>query len=165
MSRSRTNSGANTPRAGSSPEIIDAGEGDLGDVDMPPHSPPGYDDVSLDDITPIPSIAGSSTSRANSPHNEPPPDYSSGPTQTRNHRLSAHMADLAAQATDSEDAAGQDVIPEQRQRQRSSRGLDGVPQLPSLRLTRLPQIVIEPSSAQPRDQEPSLMPSPDPSTR
>jgi len=138
-SRSRANSGANTPRlsqtntrAGSSPELIDVAEADLGDADMPPHSPPGYDDVSLDEITPL-------HSRSASPYPEPPPDYP-GPTEARNQRLSAHAADLADAALD-----------EERQPRRLSRGVGGVPQLPSLRLRGLPQIVIEPSSAVPRD--------------
>ncbi|OIW28056.1 hypothetical protein CONLIGDRAFT_460201 [Coniochaeta ligniaria NRRL 30616] len=142
--RSRANSGPTTPRAGSSPEMIDAAEADLGDVDMPPHSPPGYDDVSLDELTPAHSRE--SRSGANSPYNEPPPDYP-GPTQTRNHRLSAQMAGLAASAS-----ATEEERPEGSAR-RLSRGVGGVPQLPSLRLTRLPQIVIEPSTATPGDDE------------
>ncbi|KAH8899183.1 hypothetical protein GQ53DRAFT_836264 [Thozetella sp. PMI_491] len=136
---SGANSGANTPRlsssntrAGSSPEIIDAEEGDLGESDMPP---PGYDDVSLDDITPVHSR--SSLSGRNSPYNEPPPDYP-GPSQARNNRLSAHMEDLAAEAATDDDG-------------QSTRSKSSLPQLPSLRLHQLPQIVIEPSSAQPRD--------------
>ncbi|MDB5910538.1 MAG: hypothetical protein JWP34_4652, partial [Massilia sp.] len=142
--RSRANSGPTTPRAGSSPEMIDAAEADLGDVDMPPHSPPGYDDVSLEEITPAHSRE--SRSGANSPYNEPPPDYP-GPTQQRNNRLSAQMADLAASATEEGPAEGSS------RRLSSSRGVGGIPQLPSLRLTRLPQIVIEPSTATPGDDE------------
>jgi hypothetical protein len=144
-SRSRASSGANTPRrqsqghtprAGSSPELIDAAEADLGDgADLPPHSPPGYDDVSLDEVATLPS-------RAASPYPEPPPGYP-GPTETRNHRLSAQMADLAAEATSEDERAAA--------AKRVSRGVGGVPQLPSLRLARLPQIVIEPSTAVPRD--------------
>lgn len=130
-SRSRGNStGRTTPRAGSSPEIIDAEEADLGEADMPP----GYDDVSLEDLSPQNSRSG-----ANSPYNEPPPDYP-GPTQTRNNRLSAHTSDVAAEAS------GDDG--ESRMR-RTSRGVGGAPQLPSLRLSRVPQIVIEPSTAHP----------------
>jgi hypothetical protein len=136
--RSRANSGPTTPRAGSSPEMIDAAEADLGDADMPP----GYDDVSLDELTPAQSRE--SRSGANSPYNEPPPDYP-GPTQTRNNRLSAHMADLAAGTA----AVGGG----QERERRLSRGVGGVPQLPSLRLRGLPQIVIEPSTATPREDE------------
>jgi len=142
--RSRADSGPNTPRAGSSPEMIDAAEADLGDVDMPTHSPPGYDDVSLEEITPAHSRE--SRSGAESPYNEPPPDYP-GPTQLRNSRLSTQMADLAASATQEEPTEGSS------RRLSSSRGVGGIPQLPSLRLTRLPQIVIEPSTATPGDDE------------
>ncbi|KAK3945475.1 hypothetical protein QBC46DRAFT_403684 [Diplogelasinospora grovesii] len=135
--RSRANSGAtDTPRlmtprtAGSSPEIIDADDGDLGESGMPP---PGYDDVSLDEITPVGSAA---VSGRTSPYNEPPPDYP-GPAQVRNNRLSAHMGDLAH--TIPGDAG--------HRRTPSGRGVSGIPQLPSLRLNRLPQIVIDPASA------------------
>ena len=139
--RSATNSGANTPRisavstrAGSSPEIIEAEDGDLGNTAMPP---PGYDEVRLDEITPIHSGRNSALSGRNSPYPEPPPDYP-GPAQLRNNRLSAQMEDLAAQAA-----------PEDGRRQSSPRSPGSIPQLPSLRLNRLPQIVIEPSSARP----------------
>ena len=139
--RSRSNSGVNTPqlstvstRAGSSPEIIEAEDGDLGDSAMPP---PGYDEVSLNDITPANSGRNSAMSGRNSPYNEPPPNYP-GPAQTRNNRLSAHVEDLAAQAA-----------PEDGRQHAPQRSSGFIPQLPSLRLGRLPQIVIEPSSAKP----------------
>ena len=138
-SRSRANSEANTPRqgsntrAGSSPEIVNAEDGDLGDTELPP---PGYDDVSLDEITPVHSR--DSRSGRNSPYADPPPNYP-GPSQARNNRLSAHMEDLAAEAATEEGDLGR----------RSSRA--SLPRLPSLRLDALPQIVVEPSSAQPRD--------------
>ncbi|KUI58672.1 hypothetical protein VP1G_05950 [Cytospora mali] len=142
-------------RAGSSPELIDAAEADLGDADMPAHSPPGYEDVSLDEVTPAQSHqSGNSAapSGRNSPYAEPPPDYPGsgeerqGPTQARQNRLSAQIADLVDQ---------QRLSPEGQQghSRTSSRGVGGIPQLPSLRLNRLPQIVIEPSSAVPRDDE------------
>ena len=145
----RTESGL-SQRAGSSPELIDAAEADLGDTDMPLHSPPGYEDVSLEEITPAQSHqSGQSAapSGTNSPYTEPPPDYPGreGPTQARQHRLSAHMAELADQQRQSEGQQGHSRT--------SSRGVGGVPQLPSLRLHRLPQIVIEPSSAVPRDDD------------
>lgn len=138
-------------RAGSSPELIDPAEADM---EMMP--PPGYDDVSLEETDPP---AGGSQQRepgphdnerrprrGDSPYNEPPPEYES-PTQKRQKRLSAQMADLAAEqhlATtppEGQAQAGPSTT------QRSSRGVGGIPQLPSLRLNRLPQIVIEPSSA------------------
>ncbi|KAK3363123.1 hypothetical protein B0T25DRAFT_31264 [Lasiosphaeria hispida] len=145
VGRSRTNSGVGsglntprfsitTPRAGSSPEIIDAEDGDLGDSSMPP---PGYDEVSLSEITPANSGRNSAMSGRGSPYNEPPPEYP-GPSQIRNNRLSAHMEDLAIH-----------VLPEDNSQRRSSRSSGSIPQLPSLRLNRLPQIVIDPSSARP----------------
>ncbi|KAI3396723.1 hypothetical protein diail_11750 [Diaporthe ilicicola] len=141
-------------RAGSSPELIDAAEADIGGSEMPLHSPPGYDDVSLDELTPAHSHQSgpsANPSGRSSPYNEPPPDYPGrnhepeGPTQARQNRLSAHMADLAEQQR----AEGQG----QGHSRTSSRGVGGVPQLPSLRLNRLPQIVVEPSSAVPRDDQ------------
>lgn len=135
---------SSSQRAGSSPELIDAAEADLGDADMPAHSPPGYEDVSLDEVTPAQSHH-SGQSGTNSPYTEPPPDY---PGQARQNRLSAHMADLADSQRLSVDGQQQ-----QGHSRKSSRGVGGVPQLPSLRLGGLPQIVIEPSSAVPRDGE------------
>lgn len=145
--RSRANSHPDTPGqqhqqggAGSSPEMI--GEADLGDADMPP---PGYDEVSLADDA---SGHRSSFSRGPSPHgtptpNEPPPDYA------ELERRRAARRSVSAQA-----ASGGIEPPEQAaQRGRTgggiTRGVGGVPQLPSLRLSRLPQIVVEPSSARP----------------
>ncbi|KAK4177750.1 hypothetical protein QBC36DRAFT_326377 [Triangularia setosa] len=136
--RSRANSGANTPRissatatprAGSSPDMIDTA--DLADFAMPP---PDYDEVSLDDITPMHSrrnsgVSGvSALSGRNSPFNEPPPDYPGpGPARARSNRLSAAIQDLATQAQEDQQPTGR----------------------PGLRLSQVPQIVIEPSSARP----------------
>ena len=127
--RARSNSGVNTPRAsGSSPEMINAEDGDLGDNSMPP---PGYDDVSLDEVNTPRSVSRDISGR-NSPYNEPPPDYPGGPAQIRNNRLSAHMEDLVASSSG------------QRSRANSSTGRHP-PRLPSLQT--LPQIVIDPASA------------------
>lgn len=153
-SRSRASS---TGQAGSSPELIDAAEADLGDGDLPQQSPPSYDEVSLNDLTPA-------QSRTESPYPEPPPDYSPGPgpTERRNRRISAHVADLAAEASTADASASGDVGADgarssshdsQESNRRSSRNSSSIPQLPSLRLAQLPQIVIEPSSAVPRDQQ------------
>lgn len=127
-------------RAGSSPELIDAADADMADADLPAHSPPGYENVSLDEITPAQSHHSGQSGR-DSPYAEPPPDY---PGQARQNRLSAHMADLA-----------ESLSPEGQQAhsRKGSRGVGGIPQLPSLRLGRLPEIVIEPSSAVPRDDD------------
>ncbi|WQF87801.1 hypothetical protein CDEST_12815 [Colletotrichum destructivum] len=128
--RSRANSRPDTPRldthSGSSPEIIEA---DVGDAGMPIYSPPGYDEVSLDD----------ERSRSNTPQpsTEPPPNYP-GPAQQRAQSIASSMAGLAA---DDQTTAG--LTGEQRQTRK--------PQLPSLRLQQVPQIVIEPSSARPHD--------------
>jgi hypothetical protein len=139
-------SGATTPRrlsaqhtggtigAGSSPEII--GESDLGDIDMPPQSPPGYDEVSLDDAR-----SGATTPA----FNEPPPDYSY-PTGEQNRR--PHIADMMSSGGDEGDLSDRRSS---RASDRSSRGLAPLPQLTSLRMGGVPQIVVQPSSAHPRD--------------
>jgi len=105
----------------------------MGDMAMPP---PGYDEVSLGEITPMHSRRNSDVSRPVSPYPDPPPDYP-GPAERRANRLSAHMEDLAAQSqtqADNETETG---------------GRTPFPRLPSLRLSQVPQIVIEPSSARP----------------
>ncbi|KAI0512953.1 hypothetical protein F5B22DRAFT_281076 [Xylaria bambusicola] len=125
-------SGATTPqlgggrytRAGSSPEIVT--EADLGDSDMPP---PDYEDVTLDDVR-----CGATTPM----FHEPPPDYSG-----HGHRNSdSESGDLTNPSPTDDDRS-------RRSSHRSSRGVGGVPQLPSLRIRELPQIVIEPSTAHP----------------
>jgi len=97
-----------------STEIVEA---DLGEAEMPPQSPPGYDEVELD--------RSRATSRAATPQNEPPPDYP-GPT------AAAH-GDGGVEGSDD------------RGRQASRRGVDGTPQLPNHRMRELPQIVINSS--------------------
>ncbi|KAK4041467.1 hypothetical protein C8A01DRAFT_34551 [Parachaetomium inaequale] len=133
--RMPTPSPGTTPRAGSPPEIIEPEDADLGEMGMPP---PGYDEVSLDEVTPMHSRRNSDVSRPVSPYPDAPPDYPGpGPAERRNNRLSAHMEDLAAQShTEAEGGAG-------------AEGWGGQPRLPSLRLDQVPQIVIEPSSARP----------------
>ncbi|KAK8075565.1 hypothetical protein PG997_010228 [Apiospora hydei] len=158
-----TRSGANTPqrlsaqysggfrsrsRAGSSPELID--EADLADVEIPQHDPPGYDDVSLDDNN-------NPRSGATSPafYNEPPPEYSMGPTSERDRRLDEQVADMVDSVGEGGDLSERrlsSIEPStntNRSSMRSTRGVGGVPQLPSLRIRELPQIVVEPSSAHP----------------
>ncbi|KAJ2976609.1 hypothetical protein NUW58_g8041 [Xylaria curta] len=112
------------PHAGSSPEIVT--EADLGDSDMPP---PDYEDIGLDDVR---SGATTPTFR------DPPPDYS-GHNHTTNE---TENGDLASPVDDDRS---------RRSSYRSSRGVGGVPQLPSLRIRELPQIVIEPSTAHPSE--------------
>ncbi|KAK4167249.1 hypothetical protein QBC43DRAFT_9786 [Cladorrhinum sp. PSN259] len=131
-------SGVTTPRAGSSPELIEAADADLGDLTMPP---PDYDEVSLSEITPGHSRRNSNVSAVsngrNTPYNEPPPEYPGpGPARTRSNRLSVQMQDLAAQTQQGSEE-------EQQEGQRNPS------RLPSLRVQQVPQIVIEPSSALP----------------
>lgn len=143
-------SGATTPRlsnshtrAGSSPEIIV--EADLGEADMSTQSPPDYEEVSLDDAR-----SGATTPVFN---NEPPPNYP-GPSSEWERRMSSHTTDLAdgvgsggvlSNAGENSDRRGS------RTSVRSSRGVGGVPQLPSLRIGSLPQIVIEPGDSGPNE--------------
>jgi hypothetical protein len=92
----------------------------MGDMGMPP---PGYDEVSLDEFTPMHSRRNSDVSRPVSPYPDPPPDYPGRTSVERRNqnRLSTHLEDLAAQS----------------------------PSSPSSGSPQVPQIVIEPSSARP----------------
>lgn len=155
---SRASSIGQHTRAGSSPELIDAADADLGDSYMPSHSPPGYDEVSLNDITPA-------HSRPSSPYPEPPPDYTpnttAGPYETETRRLSTHVADLAIEtsvtaAPSTQLESGGGISRSGSSNSHASGGASRstpVPRLPSLRVPQLPQIVIQPSSAVPRDEE------------
>jgi hypothetical protein len=106
----------------SSPELIDA-EHDIGDEEFPAHSPPEYEDIALQDVEPTPS--------------EPPPNYSS-PVETRapELRLTAPEEGPARQRSNSSGSRTP------RDERRTSRGVGGTPQLPSLRLSTLPSIVV-----------------------
>jgi hypothetical protein len=144
-------SGATTPRrlsaqhnggtAGSSPEIIS--EADLGEIGLPPHDPPTYDDISLDDAR----------SGATTPihFNEPPPDYSA-PIQDRDQRRDSHASSMVDRVGTDGD---QSSMASNRLSRHSSSGSSTrpvpFPRLPSLSLESIPQIVVEPSSAYPRD--------------
>ncbi|KAL0934731.1 uncharacterized protein CTRU02_209322 [Colletotrichum truncatum] len=140
LPRSRANSRPETPRidtrAGASPDIVEA---DVGEAGIPIYSPPGYDEVPLDDDP-----SRSATPR---PTTEPPPGYS-GPAQQRDEDLAANMADLAAEE---QTTAGPSAGPSTGSATTPSNQQRKIPQLPSLRLQQLPQIVIEPSSARPHD--------------
>ncbi|KAH7133430.1 hypothetical protein B0J13DRAFT_102087 [Dactylonectria estremocensis] len=108
---------------------IDLAEPDLGDTAMPP---PEYHDVRL-----------SEEGRSTTPLHEPPPDYP-GPYRSASQRTQRSLTNGAR--------PNGEVEPEPETRAQSTgRGVGGVPQLPSLRISRLPEIVIEPSSAHPRD--------------
>jgi hypothetical protein len=103
----------------SSPELVDA-EHDIGDEDFPTHSPPEYEDISLQDT--------------NIPPAEAPPDYSS-PVDARAPELvlplqgTSQPQSTNASRTSAPRPAGGDV--------------GGTPQLPSLRLSALPSIVVD----------------------
>ncbi|KAK8072810.1 growth arrest and DNA-damage-inducible proteins-interacting protein 1 domain-containing protein [Apiospora saccharicola] len=90
--------------------------------------------------------------------NEPPPEYSMGPTVERDRRLDEQVADMVDSVGEGGDLSDRrlsgGIVPltntnTNRSSMRSTRGVGGVPQLPSLRIRELPQIVVEPSSAHP----------------
>ncbi|KAL7939196.1 hypothetical protein V8C35DRAFT_285979 [Trichoderma chlorosporum] len=118
-------------RAGSSPELVEA---DLGEEAMPP---PGYEDVSLDD--------DDFQDRPLSQIHEPPPDYP-GHHRSGSQRSQRSQTSPSLVSASSEDNSA-DV------HRRFSRGVGGVPQLPSLRIRELPSIAVEPPSAQPPEHE------------
>ncbi|KAF5019048.1 hypothetical protein F66182_8940 [Fusarium sp. NRRL 66182] len=113
-------------RAGSSPELVEA---DLGDETMPP---PEYEDIPLGD------------DRSTTTH-EPPPDYP-GPERSASQRT---------QRTTERDLGTDRQSPEAESAEQAghsdNNGAGSTPQLPSLRIPQLPEIVIEPSSAHPQD--------------
>ncbi|KAK1254639.1 hypothetical protein MKX08_008634 [Trichoderma sp. CBMAI-0020] len=120
-------------RAGSSPELVEA---DLGDEAMPP---PGYEDVSLVDDDDF-------HDRSILPIQEPPPDYPghhrSGSQRSRRNETSPSLESASSQNSSTE-----------RDERRISRGVGGIPQLPSLRIRDLPPITVEPPSARPPQRE------------
>ncbi|KAF5000093.1 hypothetical protein FGRMN_2027 [Fusarium graminum] len=120
-------SGSAEGRAGSSPELVEA---DLGEEAMPP---PEYEDIPL-------------TDDRSSAHG-PPPDYPgpAGSLSQRTQRTTEH--DLSSDWQ----SPGISPIADQHDSNTSPNG--GAPRLPSLRIPQLPEIVIEPSSAHPRDDE------------
>jgi hypothetical protein len=123
-------------RAGSSPELVEA---DLGDEAMPP---PGYEDVSLADDDDF-------QDRPIAETHEPPPDYP-GHHRSESQRSQRSQRSLTSPSLVS--ASSEDNSTERAQN-RLSRGASSIPQLPSLRISDLPAIVIEPSSAQPPEHE------------
>ncbi|KAG4421048.1 hypothetical protein IFR04_005811 [Cadophora malorum] len=160
----RRPSTSNEGRAGSSPEMIEH-------EDVPPNSPPGYENISLD------------TPHDENPQREPPPDYTSPvlargeqhptiesslpPTTTtsstpvsplspelrpssvaisvdsRGSRRESRTDQLRDSRTSSSSSLSTSRPPHER---RGSRGVGGVPQLPSLRLAGLPSIQVDPGS-------------------
>ncbi|KAH7179744.1 uncharacterized protein B0J16DRAFT_176740 [Fusarium flagelliforme] len=121
-------SGSVDGRAGSSPELVEA---DLGEEVMPP---PEYEDIPLGD------------DRSSS--HGPPPDYS-GPERSASRRTQQTTErDLGS---DWQIADAPAVDGHNSNSSHNGRGNSSAPQLPSLSIPQLPEIVIEPSSANPRD--------------
>lgn len=133
--RSRADSRPDAPRLSVS-VLSNAGaaEVDLGESDMPPHSPPGYEDIPL----------GDDRSRSGTPHNEPPPGYS-GPGQEQASQVTSERRDTATATADEGSSA-----PGPAARESPTESSD-VPRLPTLQVAELPRIVVEPSSARPAD--------------
>jgi len=113
-------------QAGSSPEMIEH-------EDIPPNSPPGYENIPL--VT---------------PHDgELPPDYTS-PIAGRGERRS-FLFDTPRQTTDPSSERRTSAVPHVGQfmtdtgstHSSNRRGVDGSPQLPSLRLSALPSIHVD----------------------
>ncbi|KAL6887615.1 hypothetical protein HDV57DRAFT_367818 [Trichoderma longibrachiatum] len=131
---SHTNTPGQAPseaRAGSSPELVEA---DLGEEAMPP---PGYEDVSLADDD------DDFRDRSLSQIHEPPPEYPGS------HRSNSQRG----QTSPSLVSASSEGDPGERALRPGGGGVGGIPRLPSLRISDLPAIVVEPSSAQPPDHE------------
>ncbi|KAJ4003043.1 hypothetical protein NW752_012285 [Fusarium irregulare] len=123
-------SGSVDGRAGSSPELVEA---DLGDEVMPP---PEYEDIPLGDDQ--------------SSSHGPPPDYS-GPERSASRRTQQTTErDLGS---DWQIADAPAVDGHNSNSPHNGQGNGSAPQLPSLSIPQLPEIVIEPSSANPRDDE------------
>ncbi|KAF4121747.1 hypothetical protein GMORB2_1586 [Geosmithia morbida] len=116
------------PLAGSSPELVGS---DLGVEAIPP---PEYEDVPLDD---------GSAARGSAAHTDEPPIYS-GPYRSASIRSRRSQHGTGSD----EDVVVNDAADGDRPR---GRGVGSVPQLPSLRISHLPSIVVEPSSAHPMD--------------
>ncbi len=154
-SQVETISTTNEGRAGSSPELIDHDE-------IPPNSPPGYENISLD--TPQDEYRAPL---------EPPPDYSSpvvgrgehrqtleaaGPSppaepanehrqsSSSSLRASTHIGQLISDRRSNSSSSTLSASRTPTAERRSSRGVAGIPQLPSLRLASLPSIQVDPGS-------------------
>lgn len=171
LTRSRANSRPESPpgsragptaseRAGSSPEMIEH-------EDIPPNSPPGYENISLDTphdernvpLEPPPNYSSPVLARGEQPTIESQIPISSVSTdasseQRRSRRESAggrrasstHIGALVQDSSSrasSSSTLSASQLPTER---RGSRGVGGIPQLPSLRLASLPSIQVDPGS-------------------
>lgn len=135
-SRVRVHSQSATPRLsggetglGSSPELVEA---DLGVEAIPP---PEYEDVSLED-------SAAEAAQSTIPLNELPPDYSG---------LNQHISQTEEATTESADPASREAGT--LSAQGASRGVGGIPQLPSLRVPGLPAIVVQPTNEDSREHD------------
>jgi hypothetical protein len=119
--------GVDHARSGSmsSPEMLDIEHS--GD-DFPEYEPPGYVDVSLHDT--LPTVAH--------PHGAPPEYFS--PVDSQAPQFPASGSNTSG---GERDEANMRIPPVQASGRRSSRGVDGTPQLPSLRLASLPSIRVD----------------------
>ncbi|KAI6357577.1 hypothetical protein MCOR25_007621 [Pyricularia grisea] len=135
-----------TPRrlshAGSSPELIDAAEADLGEGGT---LPPDYEEINISDGASA--SVQSLPSGRNTPLHEPPPEYT-GPTRNPDyHRMSRHVADLLASSGTGSTHSSPDLASNGRGSGSPYNSNRSTPQLPSISLQPVPQIVIEPSTA------------------
>ncbi|TLS28775.1 hypothetical protein PpBr36_00325 [Pyricularia pennisetigena] len=135
-----------TPRrmshAGSSPELIDAAEADLGEGGT---LPPDYEEINISDAASA--SVHSLPSARHTPLHEPPPEYS-GPVRNPDyHRMSRHVADLLASRGTGSAHSSPDLTSNRRGSGSPNNSNRSTPQLPSINLQPVPQIVIEPSTA------------------
>jgi hypothetical protein len=153
QSQVETVSTSNEGRAGSSPEMIDHD-------DIPPNSPPGYENISLDTpqdehrapLEPPPDYSSPvvgrgehrSTFETTSPPAEPSNDRRQSASSSR--RTSAHIGHLISDSGSNSSSSTLSASRTLTTERRSSRGVAGVPQLPSLRLASLPSIQVDPGS-------------------
>lgn len=150
---------ANSDRAGSSPEMIEH-------EDVPPHSPPGYENIPLDTpqernapLEPPPGYSspifgrGESSTESQIPTSSHSADSgnerrTSRPISTASSRRtsSTHIGRFVAERTPSASSSETLSASHASTERRGSRGVGGIPQLPSLRLATLPSIQVDPGS-------------------
>lgn len=114
-------------------------EVDLGDERIPP---PGYEDVELEDERRSASMSAIRMTPSSAGSDEPPPGYVSRGNSLRNSAGESGSEGLGIQCDGDRTGAEHD----ERYGTRQSEGISRIPQLPSLRLARLPQIVVEQTS-------------------
>ncbi|CZT09649.1 hypothetical protein WAI453_004684 [Rhynchosporium graminicola] len=161
----RRPSASNEGRAGSSPEMIEH-------EDIPPSSPPGYENISLDTANdeyhhaPLepPPVYTSPTLARGEEHpttdsSLPPATTSSTPVSPLSPELRPSSEAISVDGQGSRRGSRTDQLRHSRtssssssstnrprQEHRTTRGVGGVPQLPSLRLAGLPSIHVDPGT-------------------